>query len=74
MQVASAKTLREQSADLLRSVVDLKQSSVNNVDSLKVVFIEKTSELQFLVEKQKRILESLRPKFDDGEAVFFYVK
>ncbi|KAL3982290.1 Laminin EGF-like (Domains III and V) family protein [Acanthocheilonema viteae] len=65
--VASAKTLREQSADLLRTAVDLKQSTVNSVDNLKVVFVEKASELQSLIEKQRRILESLRPKFDDGE-------
>ncbi|VBB28863.1 unnamed protein product [Acanthocheilonema viteae] len=70
--VASAKTLREQSADLLRTAVDLKQSTVNSVDNLKVVFVEKASELQSLIEKQRRILESLRPKFDDGEVACFY--
>lgn len=73
LQVALAKTLREQSADLLRSAVDLKQSSVNNIDYLKAVFVKKASELQFLIEKQKKILESLRPKFDDGEVVYFHV-
>ncbi|KAM3726093.1 Laminin-like protein [Dirofilaria immitis] len=64
---ALAKTLREQSADLLRFAVDLKQSSVNNVDSLKVVFIKKASELESLIRKQKIILQNLRFKFDDGE-------
>lgn len=73
LQVTAAKILREQSADLLRSAVDLKQSSVNSIDNLKSLFMEKASELQFLIEKQKRILESLHPKFDDGEVVCFYI-
>ncbi|VDO28711.1 unnamed protein product, partial [Onchocerca flexuosa] len=65
--VTLAKTLREQSADLLHSAIDLKQSSVNNVDGLKVAFVEKASELQFLIRKQKRIIESLHLKFSDEE-------
>ncbi|VDK75274.1 unnamed protein product [Litomosoides sigmodontis] len=65
--VITAKILREKSADLLRSAVDLKQSSINSIDNLKSIFMKKASELQFLVEKQKRILESLHPEFDDGE-------
>uniref|UniRef100_A0A1I8EZU5 Uncharacterized protein n=3 Tax=Wuchereria bancrofti TaxID=6293 RepID=A0A1I8EZU5_WUCBA len=64
---ASARTFREKSADLLRSAVDLKQSSVNNVDVLKDIFLGKALELQFFIENQKRILDSLHPKFDDLE-------
>lgn len=74
IQVTLAKTLREQSADLLRSAIDLKQSSINNVDNLKVAFVGKASELQFLIGKQKGIIESLHLKFDDKEVVGFYMK
>uniref|UniRef100_A0A915PQH1 Laminin subunit alpha n=1 Tax=Setaria digitata TaxID=48799 RepID=A0A915PQH1_9BILA len=62
---ASAKTLRQQSTDLLRSALDLRQSNVKDADISKAIFIEKVSDLQLLVGKQRSIVESICPKFDD---------
>ncbi|VDM96599.1 unnamed protein product [Thelazia callipaeda] len=65
--VASAKTLREQSVDLLNAVVDLRHSSIQDVDGLKTSLDERATGLTSLIEKQKNIVESLQPKFDDVE-------